>query len=241
MKEQGVVAAAALNRRLAMLQKVLLLGHEAHSDFASALQLHSNVMRSGAALAAHVKKLDGLGKDAQGRMTADANYAVLLSVLKSRDAVSSAAHALHVQKEAFEKAHPDASDEFAELGMFWAAGSPDCFEDLLRSGMVLDVVCRTCCTLKEKTTAAGNRLEAILASVIRDKSWKADLTTETSIDEVLAQGKATLMKLPEKKNIKSIMDAFSKALRSLLIRGGGRGVLSSGPQYAQRVCTLRSS
>ena len=47
-------------------------------------------------------------------------------------------------------------------------------------------------------------MDAVLASVINEKSWKQDLTADSSLDEVLARGHD--MKLPEKKNIKAIVD-----------------------------------
>ena len=64
----------------------------------------------------------------------------------SSSLVTPCAHAeqnLTKQKEAFESNNPEPSPDLAELSRLWATGTLRCFEDHLRSGNVLDVVCRT--------------------------------------------------------------------------------------------------
>ena len=45
--------------------------------------------------------------------------------------------------------------------------------------------------LKQRIQTAGSRLETVLGSVINDKSWKASLTDESSLEDVIAKGRET--------------------------------------------------
>ena len=206
---------AVVTKKIGLLQKVAALVHEPKGVVPRALDAHGEVLKAGVVMCGNSKKLEGLAKDAGGRLLIDSKFTVLLGVTNSRDSLVKALSACKQQaailiptpKMAGEDA--PASDRSAGvIAEIWETDSAGCFKFVLESEVVTDCVSRACTQTSEKLRLCGATASNHFATVTGDKSWKKNLPADASLETNKA--KQTLLLIPDKGSLKKAVETFAQ-------------------------------
>ena len=190
MKAKKISVPLVLNKRIGLVQKVLLLAHDSSSGVARCVQRHGDVLRAGLVLASNIRKLEELAKDAEGRLQVDPKHSVIMAVVAARTAFAAAVGKLKEETAKFCPTIPaEAADEAAggtdgigmeeELKMavieLWNRQSAQGFEDLIYSEVVMDSVSRVCMVVLDNLEKASTSAEVPFKNVIFQNTWKAEI------------------------------------------------------------------
>ena len=229
-KERAAFPMPALNRKLGVLMKVALLAFDAHSALCKCIQCHGDVLRAGHSLVKNVTALENLGKDAKARIALDPHHTTLTAVVKSRDALAAAKGKLEEQSNLLcptQTMSGDDQDQDQEnktknqIIDMWNTATVKCYDQWIDSEVVMDCVATASVQCREKLERTHSAAMMALNSVVKDNSWKSTLPADCSLADARTHAKETLYKIPEKKNLKALVDKVSE-------ESGPKGGQSSG-------------
>lgn len=224
VKKQNVVA-PVLNKRLGLVQKVLVLAHDTNSGVVRSVQRHGDVLRAGLGLATNIKKLEDLAKDAEGRLQVDPKHSVIIAVVNARLLFSAAIRNLQTETERFCPAVSEselgaAQPEDLKIAVveLWNRASAQGFEDLTLSEVVMDTVSRVCMVTRDSLLKISTSAKTPLSNVILERSWKKDVPCHEgeplpSFEDVMDCARVKLkaaIPAAEKSVCKGLLDKFSQ-------------------------------
>ena len=218
------MALASFSRRVGLMQKTILLAFDREHTLWHMVEAHNLVLKEGLNFAKKCAKLENSGTSAAQRETMDPKHAALIALVKNRTAFMKTVQNLAVAVERHCPQQDDMAEEGApaneelrikmrilsKINLAWKSPSAQCFDTWLYSETVMDSISHACVKhagkLEKVEADARERMPAEV------RAWRQGLPENPDVQKIREHGKDTIMKIPDKKAVKSFMDHFSQAL-----------------------------